>query len=152
MQYRHIVNWPLLLGFVGARLLPLLLASVVCKATYSFPRFLGSVVCKATYSVHCSQASERLITLLLGSVGARLLPWFLGSIVCKATYSVPLLLGYVVCKATSCSYLCCVRGGGGGMVLQTFGPNNFFPKDFHTPNCRTDVGKRNKSIYYSNES
>ena len=39
------------------------------------------------------------------------------------------------------------EGGGGGFL----GANNFFPRDFHTPNIKTDVEKRGNNTYYSNE-
>ena len=41
-------------------------------------------------------------------------------------------------------------GRVGGHDLELLA-NNFFPRDFHTPNIRTDVEKKNKSIYYSNQ-
>ena len=47
-------------------------------------------------------------------------------------------------------FLGLIHGGLGGMALN-FWPGTFFPKNFHTPNIKTDVEKQNKSIYYSNE-
>ena len=32
-----------------------------------------------------------------------------------------------------------------------FWPTTLFPRNFHTPNIRTDIEKQNKSIYYSNK-
>ena len=40
------------------------------------------------------------------------------------------------------------RGCVGGMAI---GQQFFSPRDFHTPNIRTDVEKQNKSIYNTNE-